>query len=147
MLLQIYISIFFFLVSIINGAITLFDGSFLSAGTHDGHRIQATLMKVCILCPYLCFLCRISVKYLLQNKGEEKQFRVKKYRPNQSQIVCFFFFFPDADAGWKWTEAQCAAERDRWREGRKRWFVEEESRERTFGPVTWHGHTRVWKAL
>lgn len=58
-----------------------------------------------------------------------------------------FSFFSDAERGQGWTEAQCTTERDRWREGRKRWLEEEESKERTLSAVTWHGHTRVWKAL
>lgn len=52
-----------------------------------------------------------------------------KPKPNQ------YFFFPDTDSGG-WTEAQCVAKRDRWREGRKGWFVEEESKEKTLSAVT-----------
>lgn len=55
---------------------------------------------------------------------------MSKPKPNQ------IFFFSDVDTGQGWTEAQCVAKRDRWREGRKRWFVEEESKERTLSAVT-----------
>lgn len=64
----------------------------------------------------------------------------------QPKASLFSFFF-NVETGQGWTEAQCTTERDRWREGRKRWLEEEKSKERPLSAVTWHGHTRVWKAL